>query len=64
VEAAAKTAFIPDVTAFARYSYQDGVPFLVRNFGTFGINLNYTLWDFGKRRPAMRNCCRPTLPVF
>ena len=53
-EAAAKTAFIPDVTAFARYSYQDGVPFFVRNFGTFGINLNYTLWDFGKRRAAVR----------
>ena len=33
--AAAKTAYIPDVTAFARQSYQDGVPFLVRNFGTF-----------------------------
>lgn len=47
---AAKTAYIPDVTAFARHSYQDGVPFLVRNFGTVGINVNYTLWDFGKRR--------------
>jgi len=53
-EAAAKTAYIPDITAFARYSYQDGVPFLVRNFGTFGVSLNYTLWDFGKRRAAVR----------
>jgi outer membrane protein TolC len=52
--AASKTAYIPDVTAFARYSYQDGVPFLVRNFGTVGINLNYTLWDFGKRRADVR----------
>jgi outer membrane protein TolC len=52
--AAAKTAYIPDVTAFARHSYQDGVPFLVRNFGTFGINVNYTLWDFGKRRANVR----------
>jgi len=52
--AAAKTAYIPDITAFARHSYQDGVPFLVRNFGTVGINLNYTLWDFGKRRAAVR----------
>jgi outer membrane protein TolC len=47
---AAKTAYIPDVTAFARHSYQDGVPFLVRNFGTVGISVNYTLWDFGTRR--------------
>jgi outer membrane protein TolC len=52
--AAAKTAYIPDITAFARHSYQDGVPFFVRNFGTVGVNLNYTLWDFGKRRAAVR----------
>ncbi len=32
----------------------DGVPFLVRNFGDFGIHLNYTLWDFGKRRATVR----------
>ena len=35
--AAAKSAYIPDITAYARQSYQDGVPFLVRNFGTFGV---------------------------
>lgn len=51
---AAKTSYIPDITAFARHSYQDGVPFLVHNFGTIGINLNYTLWDFGKRRATVR----------
>jgi outer membrane protein TolC len=52
--AAAKTTYIPDITAFARHSYQDGVPFFVHNFGTVGINLNYTLWDFGKRRATVR----------
>jgi outer membrane protein TolC len=52
--AAAKTAYIPDITAYARHSYQDGVPFFVRNFGTVGVNMNYTLWDFGKRRAAVR----------
>ena len=52
--AAAKTAYIPDVTAFARYSYQNGVPFLVHNFGTFGVNLDYDVFDFGKRRAAVR----------
>src|SRR5262249_12284312 len=51
---ASKTAYIPDITAFARYSYQDGVPFLVRNFGTFGISLDYTLFDFGKRKATVR----------
>lgn len=52
--AAAKSAYIPDVTAYARQSYQDGVPFLVRNFGTFGVNLDWTVFDFGKRRAAVR----------
>jgi outer membrane protein TolC len=52
--AAAKTAYIPDITVFARHSYQDGVPFLVRNFGTVGVNMSYTLWDFGKRRAEVR----------
>jgi len=52
--AAAKTAYIPDITAFARHSYQDGVPFLVHNFGTFGVSLSYDVFDFGKRRAAVR----------
>lgn len=52
--AIARTAYIPDITAFARYSYQDGVPFLVHNFGTFGVTLTYDVFDFGKRRAAVR----------
>ena len=50
---AAKSAYIPDITAYARQSYQDGVPFLVRNFGTFGVSLNWDVFDFGKRRAAL-----------
>jgi outer membrane protein TolC len=50
----AESAYIPDVTAYARQSYQNGVPFLVRNFGTFGISLNWDVFDFGKRRAAVR----------
>ena len=52
--ASAKTAYIPDITAYARHSYQDGVPFLVHNFGTFGLTLNYDVFDFGKRRASVR----------
>ena len=52
--AAAKTAYIPDITAYARHSYQDGVPFLVHNFGTFGVTLIYDVFDFGKRRANVR----------
>ena len=51
---AAKSAYIPDVTAFARHSYQNGVPFLLHNFGTFGVNLSWDVVDFGKRRAAVR----------
>ena len=51
---AAKTAYIPDITAYARQSYQDGVPFFVHNFGTFGVNLNWDVFDFGKRRAKVR----------
>jgi outer membrane protein TolC len=51
---AAKSAYLPDLSAYARHSYQNGVPFLVRNFGTFGFNLNWEVFDFGKRRAAVR----------
>jgi outer membrane protein TolC len=47
--AATKDAYIPNVTAFARYSYQSGVPFLVHNFGTFGVIFTYDLFDGGRR---------------
>jgi len=47
--ASAKDAYIPDVTAFARYSYQSGIPFLVHNFGTFGVIFTYDLFDGGSR---------------
>src|SRR6202161_2599414 len=45
----AKRQYIPNLEAFARYSYQDNVPFLARNFGTFGVHLGYELFDGGKR---------------
>jgi outer membrane protein TolC len=47
---AAKSAYIPDVSIFARQSYQNGIAFLVHNFGTFGAVLDYDVFDFGKRR--------------
>lgn len=52
--AAAKDAYIPDVTGLSRYSYQSGVPFLVHNFGTFGFSLTYELFDGGKRIAAVK----------
>lgn len=52
--AAAKDAYIPDVTALSRYSYQSGVPLLVHNFGTFGFSLTYDLFDGGRREAKVR----------
>jgi outer membrane protein len=53
--AAAKDAYIPDITGLARYSYQSGVPFLVHNFGTFGFTLTYDLFDGGQRIAEIRD---------
>jgi outer membrane protein TolC len=53
--AAAKYAYIPDVTGLARYSYQSGVPFLVHNFGTFGVLFSYDLFDGGKREAEIHD---------
>ncbi len=52
--ASAKSAFIPDVTAYASDTWQNGVAFLVPNFGSVGVRLNYDVFDFGKRRAAVR----------
>jgi outer membrane protein TolC len=50
----AKREYVPDVEAFARYSYSDNVPFLARNFGSFGVHLGYDLFDGGKKRARLR----------
>jgi len=48
-----KADYVPDISAFARYSYQSGVPFLARNFGSFGVQFSYDLFDGGRRRAAV-----------
>ena len=45
---------VPDVSAFARYSYQQNVPFLARNFGSFGVLFSYDLFDAGRKRAVQR----------
>jgi len=42
--------WVPDVEAFARYSYQQNVPFLARNFGTFGVHFGYDVFDAGRKK--------------
>ena len=50
---AAKREYIPDIEAYARYNYQENVPFLARNFGTFGVRFKYDLFDGGKKRATL-----------
>jgi outer membrane protein TolC len=45
--------YVPDVDAFARYSYQNNVPFLAHNFGSFGVHFSYDLFDSGRKRALL-----------
>jgi outer membrane protein TolC len=45
--------WVPNVEAFARYSYQENVPFLARNFGTFGVHFGFDLFDSGRKRAVL-----------
>jgi outer membrane protein TolC len=45
--------WLPDVAAFGRYSYQDNVPFLARNFGSFGVHFSYDLFDGGHKHAVL-----------
>jgi outer membrane protein TolC len=47
---AARYEYIPNVGAFARQTYQSGVPFVAHNFGTFGLQMSWNVFDWGKRK--------------
>jgi multidrug efflux pump subunit AcrB len=47
---AARYEYIPDIGAFARHTYQSGVPFVAHSFGTFGLQMNWNIFDWGKRK--------------
>ena len=49
----ARAEYIPDLSVFARYSYQNNVPFLARNFGTFGFRFGYDLFEGGRKRALL-----------
>jgi outer membrane protein TolC len=50
----ARYEFVPDVEAFARYSFQNNVPFLAGHFGTLGVRASYDLFDGGRKRALVR----------
>ncbi|HTA68428.1 MAG TPA: hypothetical protein VK776_09125 [Bryobacteraceae bacterium] len=52
---AAKSVYIPDITAYACHRYQNDVPFLVRNFDTLGMSPYWDAFDSANaERPYAR----------
>jgi outer membrane protein TolC len=50
----ARYGFVPDVEVFARYSFQNNVPFLADRFGTLGVRASVDLFDGGRKRATLR----------
>jgi outer membrane protein len=50
----AKYELVPDVEVFARYSFQNNVPFLADRFGTIGMRASVDLFDGGRKRGVLR----------
>ena len=50
----AKREYIPNVETFAHYTYANNVPFLARNYGTFGVHFSYDIFDGGKKRATLQ----------
>jgi outer membrane protein TolC len=53
--AAARDEYIPNITGIARFSYQDGLPFFARTFGTFGAMVTYDLFNGGAREASLKD---------
>jgi multidrug efflux pump subunit AcrB/outer membrane protein TolC len=49
-ESAARAEYIPEVGAFVQYIHENGAPFVSPNTGVVGLNLKWTVFEFGKRR--------------
>src|SRR5579862_3037949 len=47
---AARAEYIPEVGAFVQYIHENGAPFVSPNTGVVGLNLKWTVFEFGKRR--------------
>jgi outer membrane protein TolC len=45
---------IPDITAFARHDYQNGIAFLFHNYNVVGLSFTYDLFDGGKRQASLK----------
>ena len=50
---AAYYSYIPDISLFARYTYQDTIPWIERNIGSYGVLMTWNLFDWGKRHAVI-----------
>ena len=46
---AGKADYLPEISAFARQSHQEGCPFLPNNATSYGLTLTWSIFDWGKR---------------
>ncbi len=46
--------YLPDISLFARHTYQDFLPFVTRNIGTYGAVMTWNMFDWGKRQAVLR----------
>jgi outer membrane protein TolC len=46
---AGKADYLPEISAFARQTHQEGVPFLQSNSTTVGLTLSWSIFDWGKK---------------
>lgn len=51
---AAEDDYIPEVGLFYQHTYQNGVPFVPHNNDTFGLKMNWNIFDWGKRKDSVR----------
>ena len=47
---AAHLDYVPDISMFGRYTYQDGIPFLTHDIGMVGVKMTWDIFDWGKKR--------------
>jgi multidrug efflux pump subunit AcrB/outer membrane protein TolC len=50
---AARDEYIPDLGLFVRHTYQDGVPFVDSSITSFGVQAEWNVFDWGKRKGVL-----------
>lgn len=51
---AAKREYIPDISLFARYNHEEGIPLTPNDYGIIGVNLDWCIFDFGQKSSVVK----------